>query len=75
MTKQELLEMPVWTYHEVMEYCNVKKSKAFEIIKTCKERLNGNVRFNPHGVRRDSVLTYMGTDIERETYILRQLNK
>ena len=75
MTKKEMLEMPCWSFHEVMEYCGVKKSKAFEIIKVCKERLNGVVRFNKHGVKRDSVLEYMGSDIERETYILKQLEK
>lgn len=75
MTKEELLLKPCWNYKDVMFYCGVKKSKAFEIIKLCKEKLNGAVRFNDHAVKRDSVLTYMGTDIERETYILRQLNK
>lgn len=75
MNKQDLLLQPVWDYHDVMEYCGVKKSKAFEIIKVCKTQLNGTVRFNKHGVKRDSVLEYMGSDIERETYILKQLEK
>lgn len=73
MNKKELLEMPVWTYKEVMLYCNVKKSKAYEIIKTCKEKLNGSVRFNTHGVKRNSVLEYMGTSIEQEAYVLKNV--
>ena len=75
LTKLEMLEMPCWTYHEVMAYCHVKKSKAFEIIKVCKEQLNGSVRFEKHLVKRDSVLAYLQTDIEREMYMLRTLTK
>ena len=75
MDKKELLETPCWNYHHVMAYCGVKKSKSFEIIKICKEQLNGSVLFNKHLVKRDSVLAYMGTDIERENYILRTLTK
>ena len=75
MSKRELLEKPVFDYHDVMEYCGVKKSKAFEIIKVCKTKLNGAVLFNKHGVKRDSVLEYLGTDIEREAYAMRTLNK
>lgn len=74
MTKQEMLEMPVWTFRQVMEYCGVKRSKAYEIIKVCKEKLNGTVRFNPHGVKRNSVLEYMGTSIEQEAYVLKNVN-
>lgn len=69
MSKKELLGKPVWSYKDVMEYCEVKKSKAYEIIAVCKKELNGAVRFNPHGVRRDSVLKYLDTEIEREDYI------
>ena len=75
MEKTELLEKPVWTYVDVMFYCNVRKSKAYEIIAICKKELNGTVRFNPHGVKRDSVLQYLGTDIERETYISKSIHK
>ena len=74
MNKKDLLEMPVWSYKEVMFYCGVKKSKAYEIIKVCKDKLNGAVRFNDHAVKRDSVLEYMGTDIEREAYVLKNVN-
>lgn len=75
MDKKQLLETPVWDYKAVMFYCGVKKSKAYEIMKICKQQLNGTVRFNEHAVKRDSVLAYLNTDIEREAYTLRTLNK
>lgn len=75
MTTRELLEKPVWDYHDVMEYCGVKKSKAYQIMAVCKEKLNGAVLFNKHAVKRDSVLEYCGTDIEREAYAMRTLTK
>jgi len=74
INRQELLLKPVWDYKDVMRYCDVKKSKAYEIIKVCKEKLNGSVRFNNHGVTRDSVLAYMNTDIERESYVAKQVD-
>lgn len=73
MNKQELLSTPCWTYKDVMLYCGVKKSKAFEIMKICKEQLNGAVRFNTHVVKRDSVLAYLDTDIEKECYVLKNI--
>ena len=73
--RKELLSKPVWTYRDVMAYCEVKKSKAFQIIKVCKEQLNGRVLFNEHGIKRDSVLAYNSSSIERERYIIQQLEK
>lgn len=75
--KRELLTKPVWNYHDVMAYCKVKKTKAFEIIKFCKENLNGEVVFREKEavVRRDSVLEYCGSSIERERYVLKQLEE
>ena len=73
--RKELLLKPVWTYRDVMAYCEVKKSKAFLIIKECKEKLNGRVLFNEHGVKRDSVLAYNSSSIEQERYILQQLEQ
>ena len=71
----ELMMCPAWTYHEVMLYCKVKKSKAFLIIKECKEKLNGKVLFEEHKVKRDSVLAYMGSSIEHERYVNKQLQE
>ena len=73
-SKKELLTMPAWTYREVMAYCGVKKSKAFEIMKLCKEKLNGTVLFNKHAVKRNSVLEYMGTSLEQESYVLQHVD-
>lgn len=66
LTTKEALELPVWNYAIVMMYCKCKKSKAFEIIKECREKLDGKPLFNPHGVMRNSVLKYMGTTLEAE---------
>ena len=71
LTKQDLLLTPVWDYKDVMLYCDCKKSKAYEIIKVCKEKFNGSVLFSKHGVKRNSVLEYMGTSIEQESYVLK----
>ncbi len=67
--KQDLLTKPHWNYLDICEYVGCKKSKAYQIIETCKKQLNGAIRFNPSCVSRDSVLAYLGTTIERETYI------
>lgn len=71
--RKELLANPIRTYKEVMLYTGYKKSKAFTIMKTCREKLNGKVMFNVHAVKRDSVLAYCGTDIERERYVISQI--
>ena len=55
-----------------MLYCNVKKSKAFEIIAFCKKELNGAPLFKMSGVRRDSVLEYMSTTIDKERDMLKK---
>lgn len=73
MTKQELLLTPIWNYKQVMAYTGWKKSKAYEVMKICKEKFGGAVRFNDHAVKRDSVLAYMGSDVEREAYIIKTL--
>lgn len=71
--RKELILNPCWTYKDVMAYCQVQKSKAFQIIDLVKKQFNGSVLFNPHVVKRDSVLAFRGTSIERERYIIKQL--
>jgi len=71
--RKELLLKPNWNYQDVMAYCQVQKSKAFQIMDIVKKQFNGNVLFNPHVVSRDGVLAYMDTSIERERYVIRQL--
>lgn len=73
--RKELLSKPNWTYKDVMAYTGFKKSKCFEIMSECKEKLNGKVLFNDHAVKRNSVLAWLGTSIEQECYIIKQLEK
>ena len=73
--RKELLATPIWSVREVMKYTGFKKSKAFEIMHECKEKLNGSVLFNSHCVSRNSVLSWLGTSIEVETYAIKQLEK
>jgi len=73
--RKEALATPVWDYKLVALYCGCKKSKAFEIMKKCKEELNGRVLFNEHGVKRNSVLAYLNTSVEQERYIIQQLEE
>lgn len=74
MTNNEyLLTKPCWTYKDIMAYCECKKSKAHEIMKICKEKFNGNVIFNKHVVKRNSVLEYLGTSVEQEVNVINAL--
>lgn len=73
--RKELLLMPTWSCEEVMKYTGFAKSKSFQIMNFCKEKLNGKVMFNDHKVKRDSVLAYLDTSIEREKYIIKQLEE
>lgn len=70
MNKRELLLKPVWNYHDICEYLSCKKSKAYELMKIAREEHNGDVRFNPQVITRDSFLLTIQTSIEREIYIL-----
>ena len=73
--RKELLGKPAWDYKDVMLFTGYKKSKCFEIMKECKEKLNGKVLFNKHCVKRDSVLAWLSTSIERERYVIQQLEQ
>ena len=73
--RKELILKPAWDFHDVMKYTGRKKSKAFQIMQLVKEQFNGKVLFNPHVVKRDSVLAYLGTSVERERYVIKQLEE
>ena len=73
--RKRLLAIPNWSYKEVMQYTGWKKSKCFQVMKTCKEKLNGRVLFNDHCVSRNSVLAFLGTSLECECYAIKQLEK
>lgn len=78
MTLQEhkkLLLKPNWTFKDVMLYTGYKKSKCFEIIAECKKSLNGEVIFEKHKVKRNSILAYCGTSLEQELLIIKKLEK
>ena len=75
--QEELMLKPVWTFKEVMTYCGVKKSKAYQIIKHCKDVFHGKVMFREDEVvvKRDSVLAFCGSSIEHERYVAQQMRK
>lgn len=58
-----------------MSYLEVGRTKAYEIIKAVKRFYNGAVPNETSWVKRDSVLNYLGTSIERELYINETLKK
>lgn len=67
--KKDLLKSPIWTYKAVMEYIGCKRTKAFEIMKKVKRFYNGAVPDLNEYVKRDALLNYLGSSIERELYI------
>lgn len=67
--KKDLLSKPHWNVSDLMEYVGCKKTKAYEIMKICKKKYGGAIRFERSYITRDSVLAYLGTSIERETYV------
>ena len=71
--RKALLMKPTFNYKDIMLYCNCKRSKAHEIMQTCKNDLNGTIFWNKHVVSRNSVLAYMGTTIDQEREIIRKL--
>ena len=73
--RKELLACPCWDYKQVMAYTGYKKTKAIEIMNTCRKQLNGEVLFDKHKVKRNSVLAYMQTSLEVEVYSLNLLEQ
>ena len=73
--RKDLLLTPNWSYKDVMAYTGWKKSKAYLIIDICKRELNGEVMFEKHKVKRNSVLAYMNTSVEEELMIIKKLEQ
>lgn len=73
--RKTLLLKPVWQYGDVMKYTGFAKSKAFEVMQECKDKLNGKVIFNDHAVKRNSVLAWLSTSFEEEINKLKQIEK
>ena len=70
MKTKNLLKKPHWNYRNVMEYCEVKTTKAYEIMKIVRKEYGGTIKHLPDCVRRNSVLTFLGTTLEEELKIV-----
>ena len=70
MKTRSLLLKPHWNYKEIMSYCDVKTTKAYEIMAICRKRYGGTIKDLPQYVKRDSVLAFLGTTAEREIEII-----
>ena len=75
MNRQDLLLKPIWNYHDICDYVDCKKSKAYQIMQIAKSKHNGVVKFNSQCVYRDSVLASLGIILERELYIKKLIEK
>lgn len=58
-----------------MSYLGCQKSKAYEVISIVKKHYGGATEFGTGYVKRDSVLAFLDTSIERECYIDECLKK
>lgn len=67
---ENLLLKPFWKYTDIMNYAGVSKGKAYEIMKTCKNKYNGTITYEPKYVTCESVLNYFGTTREKEISLL-----
>ena len=67
MGKIELLQMPTWTYREIMLYVGVKsKTTAIRIKDRAIKENGGGVPFGSKYVKTDSVLALYGTSRKQE---------
>lgn len=73
--RKQLLAKPNYDLKDVMRFTGYCKSKANEIMRVCKEKLNGKVLFNDHAITRNSLLAWLGTSFEVENYNIKQLEK
>ena len=73
-TKEELLTMSAWTYHEIMEYFPFIKSKttAIRIKQRAIKEFQGSVPYGTQLVKSDSVLALYGTTREKELSIIKK---
>lgn len=73
-SKYELVQMPAWTYKEIMEYAGVCPATAIRIKARAIKEQNGLVSFGTCYVKTDSVLALYGTSREKELELLKRLN-
>lgn len=75
MTRKELLLKPNWSVSDITFYLSCGKTKAYEIMRVARNKYKGNVACDSRCVSRDSLLLAIGSNIEREVYILNQIKK
>lgn len=66
MTRQELIQKPIWSYHEICEYVGCKTTKAIELKKIAITQFGGAVKYLPNMVKRNAVLELLGTTFDTE---------
>ena len=84
MTKKEVIEKPVIGYKEIMVYCDCSKSKAYDIMFTCKKKYDGMSAFDKNKITTESLMKnkitteslmkLLGTTREKEAEILGKTN-
>ena len=72
MTRTELLQKPIWSYHDICEYVKCKTTKAIELKKIAISKFNGAVKYLPNMVKRNAVLEMLGTTFEEEIKAFRK---
>lgn len=75
MSSEKLLLKPIWNYTNICDYLGCKKTKAYELMKIARTKYGGSVRGNSSFITRDSLLLTIGTSVEREIYILREIKR
>lgn len=70
MKTKTLLRKPHWNYKNIMEYVGCGSTKAYEIMKVVRKKYNGTLVDLPDCVRRNSVLTFLGTTLEEELKVV-----
>ncbi len=68
---ESLLCKPVWDYKDIMTYCDVSPTTAYDIIQQLRgldpaHKKEGWVSNFPKMVKRDAVLHYYETDLNKE---------
>jgi hypothetical protein len=75
MKMENLLKKTIWSCKDIMTYTGFGKTKSYEIMHIAKTKYSGCIKVSSMVVSRDSVLNALNTSIERETYVINQVNK
>ena len=72
-TKQELLSTPVWGLKDLMDYLGVKsKTTGIKIKERAHKEFNGRVPYGSRYVKRDAILSLIGTTAKHELEIINE---